>query len=130
MNHSGISALRRVASGKLIDEFSILVHEWNLSDTEQKQLLGGCTLEYLRRRFNNDKHLLLSESITERMVLLVLIRGDIQILYPDPEWAAYIRTANTYFRNVSAIEKMLCDDLKGFRSMQKYLKISILGGYL
>lgn len=130
MNDSDISALRRLASGKLIGEFSPLVHEWSLSNTEQKQLLGGCTIDYLRRRFNKDNHLVLSESLTERMVLLVSIRGDIQILYPDIGSASLIRIPNPYFNNMSTLDKMLNGGQDGIRCVQKYLKSSIVGGYL
>ena len=61
--------------------------------------------------------------------MLLGIKNDLHILYPEARCQTYVRSPNKYFEGQSPLEVMLNESADGVIRVQAYLKGTILGGY-
>ena len=121
MNENELSAERRIISARLINDLLNLVEDWKLSDEEQLSLLGGCTAPFLQAHFNKDNSAMLSESTTERLVLLGSINKDLIKLIPCQTDIAYYLRSNKFFVGNSLMDRMIGGGLREFLSVKQEL---------
>ena len=114
MNESELSEQRRKISVRLIEDLSNLVDDWNLSEKEQISFLGGYTVYSLKAHFCKEKSAMLSESLTERIVLLTSINQDLKKIFPNENDLRDALKSSKLFGNTDAMTSIVECDVKEF----------------
>ena len=118
MNDKNISELQKVSIEKLQSDFSKLVIEWSLTESERQALLDS-----------KDSSLGWGSAKFERMTMLIGIQENIHQLYPESVWKKYIRSSNKHFDGQSPLKVMLSNRKSGLADVQAYLKSSLTSGF-
>lgn len=113
----GVEALRIPA---IMDTFSQLAEDWELSTEEQITLLGSpgrSTFFKWKKSGGNLPH-----DTVERISHLLGIYKSLQIVLPETDSAdAWVKKPNVYFDNRSALEVMLNGNVVDIYKVREYL---------
>lgn len=104
----------------VMDAFTKLAEDWELSTDEQITLLGSpgrSTFFKWKKSGGNLPH-----DTIERISHLLGIYKSLQIVLPEPESAdAWVKKSNAYFDNRSALEVMLDGNVVDIYKVREYL---------
>ena len=104
----------------VMDTFSRLAEDWELSTDEQITLLGSpgrSTFFKWKKSGGNLPH-----DTVERISHLLGIYKSLQVILPDPEMAdAWVKKPNTFFSDRSALEVMLDGQVIDIYKVREYL---------
>ena len=66
----------------------------------------------------------MTDETIEALGVLASIRKRVELMYPKERWDEYMKSSNRYFDNLTPLDVMEQQGLKGMRRVKEYLDVS------
>lgn len=105
--------------------FFNLAERWELTAKQQANIIGAPdiqTIELWRQKLESNQPTELTDETIDALSLIASIRKSVELLYPKKHWDEYMNSSNRYFDNLTPLNVMEQQGLKGLYRVKEYLE--------
>jgi hypothetical protein len=107
MNTEEMKDIRESVTANLLDQFCEFADEVELSVYENQTLIGQNSINRLLLIADKERKLILNDEVISRINIILGVKSDLMILYPNQNLVGLIRQPSALHQNKSIIAMML-----------------------